>query len=101
MELVPGLGQFTQAIGAAFSVPIGKISPPVAANDAMVVLRVDSRTEASKPAFEVQKAEQRSSLTQQLKQQRVEEYMTALRENNKVEDHRVKVMSQMRRQSTP
>ncbi len=101
VELVPGLGQFTQAIGAAFSVPIGKISPPVAANDAMVVLRVDSRTEASKPAFEVQKAEQRSSLTQQLKQQRVEEYMTALRENNKVEDHRVKVMSQMRRQSTP
>lgn len=101
VELVQGLGQFTQAIGAAFSVPVGKISPPVAANDAMVVLRVDSRTEASKVAFEAQKGQQRGSLTQQLKQQRVEEYMAALRENNKVEDHRVKVMAQMRRQATP
>ena len=101
VELVQGLGQFTQAIGAAFSVPIGKVSPPVAANDAMVVLRVDSRTEASKTAFDAQKVQQRSGLTQQLKQQRVEEYMASLRDNNKVEDHRVKVMSQMRRQSAP
>ncbi|MGV3707446.1 MAG: peptidylprolyl isomerase, partial [Gemmatimonas sp.] len=99
VELVQGLGQFTQAIGAAFTVPVGKVSPPVAANDAMVVLRVESRTDASKPAFEAQKAQQRSGLTQQLKQQRVEEYLTALRDNNKVEDHRVKVMAQMRRQS--
>ena len=101
VELVQGLGQFTQAIGAAFSVPIGKVSPPVAANDAMVVLRVDSRTDASKVAFDAQKLQQRSGLTQQLKQQRVEEYMASLRENNKVEDHRVKVMAQMRRQSAP
>ncbi|MGD4086918.1 hypothetical protein QT607_22535, partial [Xanthomonas citri pv. citri] len=92
---------FTQAIGASFSVPIGKVSPPVAANDAMIVLRVDSRTEASKTAFEAQKAQQRSGLTQQLKQQRVEDYMAALRDNNKIEDHRTKVMASMRRQSTP
>lgn len=101
VELVPGLGQFTQAIGAAFTVPVGKVSPPVQANDAMVVLRVDSRTEASKPAFEAQKGQQRGQLTQQLKQQRVEDFMANLRENNKVEDHRTKVMAQMRRQSAP
>jgi peptidyl-prolyl cis-trans isomerase D len=101
VELVDGLGQFTEAIGASFTVPIGKISPPVAANDAMIVLRVDSRTDASRPAFEAQKASQRGTLTQQLRQQRVEEYMAALRENNKVEDHRVKVMAQLRRQATP
>ena len=101
VELVPGLGQFTQAIGAAFSVPIGKVSPPVAANDAMIVLRVDARTDASKVAFDAQKVQQRSGLTQQLKQQRIEEYMSSLRDNNKVEDHRVKVMAQMRRQSAP
>ena len=101
VDLVPGLGQFTQAIGAAFTVPVGKVGPPVTANDAMVVLRVDSRSDASKPAFEAQKAQQRGGLTQQLKQQRVEDYMAALRENNKVEDHRVKVMAQMRRQATP
>ena len=98
---MPGLGQFTEAIGASFTVAVGKVSPPVPANGAMVVLRVDTRTDASKPAFEVQKAEQRSTLTQQLRQQRVEDYLTALRENNKIEDHRVKVMSQLRRQAAP
>jgi len=101
VELVDGLGQFTEAIGASFSVPVGKVSPPVAANDAMIVLRVDSRTDASKPAFEAQKASQRGGLTQQLRQQRVEEYVAGLREANKIEDHRVKVMSQLRRQATP
>ncbi|MBC8089584.1 MAG: peptidyl-prolyl cis-trans isomerase [Phycisphaerae bacterium] len=101
VELVDGLGQFTEAIGASFRVPVGKVSPPVAANDAMIVLRVDSRTEASKPAFEAQKASQRGGLTQQLRQQRVEEYMVGLRESNKIEDHRVKVMSALRRQATP
>lgn len=101
IDLVPGLGQFTEAIGAAFSVPVGKISPPVRANDAMVVLRVDSRTDANKVAFEVQKDQQRAGLVQQLRQQRVEDYMTALRDNNKIEDHRVKVMAALRRQSVP
>ena len=101
VELVPGLGQFTEAIGAAFTVPVGKISAPVVANDAMVVLRVESRVEATKPAFEVQKAEQRSSLMQQMRQQRVEDYLTALRDNNKITDHRTKVMSQLRRQAAP
>lgn len=101
IDLVPGLGQFTEAIGAAFSVPVGKVSPPVPANDAMVVLRVDSRTDASKPAWEAQKGQQRGSLTQQLRQQRVEEYMASLRDNNKVVDHRTQVMAQMRRQSVP
>lgn len=101
VELVDGLGQFTEAIGAAFTVPVGKVSPAVAANDAVVVLRVDSRTDASKPAWEAQKATQRSSLTQQLRQQRVEEYMLNLREANKITDHRVKVMAQMRKQATP
>ena len=101
VELVDGLGQFTEAIGASFSVPIGKISPPVEATDAVVVLRVDSRTDASKPAWEAQKSTQRSGLTQQLRQQRVEEYMVNLRDANKIEDHRVKVMSALRKQATP
>ncbi|MEP6765234.1 MAG: peptidyl-prolyl cis-trans isomerase [Gemmatimonadaceae bacterium] len=101
VELVPGLGQFTEAIGAAFTVPIGKVSDPVRANDAMIVMRVESRIEATKPAFEVQKAEQRAGLTQQMRQQRVEDYLTALRESNKIQDHRVKVMSQLRRQAVP
>jgi peptidyl-prolyl cis-trans isomerase D len=99
LDLVPGLGQFTEAIGAAFTTAIGKISPPVRSVDGMAVLRVDSRTEATRAAFEVQKAQQRGSLTQQLRQQRVEDYMAGLRETNKIEDHRNKVNAELRRQT--
>jgi peptidyl-prolyl cis-trans isomerase D len=101
VDLVPGLGQFTEAIGAAFSIPIGKIGPPVRAVDGVAVLRVDSRTDATRTAFDAQKDQQRSQLIQQLRQQRVEEYMASLRESNKVEDHRVKVMAALRRQAVP
>ncbi|MEP6780817.1 MAG: peptidyl-prolyl cis-trans isomerase, partial [Gemmatimonadaceae bacterium] len=101
IDLVPGLGQFTEAIGAAFSVPIGKISPPVRSVDGLSVLRVDSRTDAQRPAFEVQKGQQRGQLTQSLRQQRVQEYLAALRDNHKIEDHRVSVNAALRRQSVP
>jgi peptidyl-prolyl cis-trans isomerase D len=99
VDLVPGLGQFTQAIGAAFTTPIGQISPPVRTADAVAVLRVDGRTEASRTAFEIQKDEQRTLLAQQLRQQRVQEYMVSLRESAKLQDHRARVLAQLRRQS--
>jgi len=99
IDAVPGLGQFNQAIGAAFTIPVGGVGGPAAATDGMVVLRVDSRSEANKAAFEVQKAEQKGQLTQSLRQQRVEEFLRGLRETVKVDDHRAKVMSQLRRQA--
>ncbi len=99
IDAVPGLGQFTKAIGAAFTVPVGQVGGPFAGSEGMIVMRVDARSEASKAAFEAQKDEQRAQLTQSLRQQRVEEYLKALRENVKVDDHRTKVMAQLRRQT--
>jgi peptidyl-prolyl cis-trans isomerase D len=99
IDLVPGLGQFTEAIGAAFTVPVGQVSPPVRTADGVAVFRVDSRNEASKTAFEAQKDEQRTALAQQLRQQRVQEYMLSLRESAKIEDNRAKVNAALRRQS--
>lgn len=98
-DLVPGLGQFTQAIGAAFTVPVGEISPPVRAAEGVAVLRVDSRSEASRAAFEAQKDEQRQMLAQQLRQQRVQEYLASLRESADIEDNRAQVNAQLRRQA--
>ena len=65
----------------------------------MVVLRVDSRTDASRPAFEADKAAQRQQLVQSLRQQRVDEFLTNLRESVKVVDKRPGVMAALRRQS--
>ena len=52
VDAVQGLGQFEPAVGASFTVPVGQVSGPFKAVDGMVVLRVDSRTDASRPAFE-------------------------------------------------
>jgi peptidyl-prolyl cis-trans isomerase D len=99
IDLVPGLGQFTQAIGAAFTIPVGQLGGPALAVDGMAILRVDRRVEADVTAFEAQKAQQRAELISSMRQQRVEEFLTSLRESVKVQDHRTKVNMQLRRQS--
>jgi peptidyl-prolyl cis-trans isomerase D len=43
VDVVPGLGQFTEAVGASFTVPVGSVGGPVKGTDALVVLRVDRR----------------------------------------------------------
>lgn len=99
VDQVAGLGQFNQAVGAAFTVPVGQVGGPAVALDGLAVIRVDRRVEADKAAFETQKIEQRAQLIQSLRQQRVEEYMTSLRGSVKVEDHRTKVNAQLRKQN--
>src|SRR5690606_8023545 len=78
IDLVPGLGQFSEAIGAAFTVPVGQVSPPVRAPDGVAVLRVNRRIAADRAAFDAEKDQLRNSLTQQLRQQRVQEFLAAL-----------------------
>ncbi len=99
IDAVPRMGQFEPAIGASFTVPVGRIGGPFKSVDGMVVLRVDSRTDASRPAFEADKAAQRQQLVQSLRQQRVDEFLTNLRESVKVVDKRPSVMAALRRQS--
>ena len=98
-SLVPGLGQFTAAHGAAFGVPAGQISAPVISRDAVVVLRVDQRVDADKAAWQAQKTQQRRQITQALRQSRVREYLTSLRESAKLEDNRKDVLAAQRAQS--
>lgn len=99
IDLVQGLGQFNQAVGAAFTIPVGQLGGPVPSNDGMVVMRVDSRHDADKSAFEAQKEQQKNQLTSSLRQQRVEEFLKGLRESVKVADNRMKVQAQLRKQS--
>ncbi len=98
-SLVPGLGQFSEAVGAAFGVPQGQISAPVPSRDGVYVLRVDRRVAADKGRWLAQKAQQRAEVTQQLRQVRVREYLADLRESAKVEDLRKEVLAAQRRQA--
>ena len=93
---VPGMGRLNQAIGAAFSLPIGAASAPIRTNDAVVVLRVDQRVEADRKAWEDQKNTQRIQVLQGLRQQRIQAFMQQLRENADIEDNRKRLAAQAR-----
>ena len=96
---VPGMGRLNEAIGAAFSLPIGAVSNPIKTDEAVIVMRVDRRVEADRAKWEAQKATQRTSLTQGLRQQRIQAFLTQLRAAAEVEDNR-KDIAQAARQTT-
>ena len=91
-----GIGRLNQAIGAAFSLPIGAVSAPIRVYDGIFVERVDSRKMTDKAEFEKQKATQRASVTQQLRQQRVRDYLQNLRDNAKIVDRRKEIEAAQR-----
>ena len=90
-SLVPGLGRLNEAIGAAFALPVGAVSEPVETDDGIYILRVERRVNADRAAWETQKAMQRAQLTEQLRRQRIEEFVANLRRAADVDDRRRQV----------
>ena len=94
---VNGLGQATAAIGAAFALPVGAISAPVATKDRVLLIRVDRRVAADKAAWTKDRDVQRQQVLQALREQRVREYMDNLRKTAKLTDRRRDVREASRR----
>jgi peptidyl-prolyl cis-trans isomerase D len=91
---VPGIGRYNRAIGAAFGLPVGAVSQPIMTDDGVYVLRVDRRTQADRTAWEAQKEVQRAGTIQQLREQRVQQFMASLRQGADVRDYRRETMYQ-------
>jgi peptidyl-prolyl cis-trans isomerase D len=91
-----GIGRLNEAIGAAFSLPIGAVSAPIRVYDGIFVERVDQRVLKDKAEFEKQKAAQREIVTQQLRQQRVRDFLQNLRDNAKIVDRRKEIEAAQR-----
>jgi peptidyl-prolyl cis-trans isomerase D len=94
---VPELAQLPEAVGAAFSLPLHVVSAPIKASGGVVVERVDNRVPASRAAFDTQKEALRQQELQQLRQQRVREYLANLRAVAKIDDRRKQVEASARR----
>jgi peptidyl-prolyl cis-trans isomerase D len=88
---VPGLGSLNEAVGAAFSLPVGAVSAPISTDDGVYVLRVDRRVNADRAAFEAQKQAQRTQVMGGLRQQRVRDYLENLRKTADIEDNRKQI----------
>ena len=93
----PELAQAPEAVGAAFSLPVNTVSEPIRAMNAVIVQRVDARIPADSAAFEKQKPTLRAQALQQLRRQRVAEYLTNLKAVAKIDDRRKQVEASSRR----
>ena len=94
-----GLGGFNEAVGAAFSLPIGAVSQPIRTNDGVFVIRVDRRVPSDTAAFAKQKEQQRTQVLRGMREQMVRDYLEGLRKSASIVDSRKKLNSATRRQS--
>ena len=98
-SVVPGLGQFNEAVGAAFGIPVGAVSQPVKTKEGTYVLRVDKRIVADSTEWAKQKDGQKTLRLQQLRQQRIQMYLQDIRKAAKVDDRRKEINAAIRRQA--
>ncbi len=90
-SVVPGLGQFSEPIGAAFGLPTAAVSQPVKSTDGVYVLRVDKRVLADSATWMLQKPVQKATRLQQLRQQKIQMFLQDIRKSAKVDDRRKEI----------
>jgi peptidyl-prolyl cis-trans isomerase D len=90
------LGRLNEAIGAAFSLPLRKVSAPIRTLDGVFVIRVDGRIVADRAEFEREKAQIRAEEIASLRQERVQQYLQSLRETAKIVDRRKEIAQAQR-----
>lgn len=88
LQFVPGLGRATEAVGAAFTAPTGRMVGPFEAAERLAFLRVDERTEADADVFSVTKDELKAEIAFRMAEQRTAQWLEALRDEAVVVDHR-------------
>jgi peptidyl-prolyl cis-trans isomerase D len=98
LGFVPGLGYANEAVGAAFSIPVGRLGL-AKTDDGVVVMQVESRTEVARAAFEAQKVTQRERVHQALREQRVRSFIDNLRRDANIVDRRREINVMLRRQA--
>lgn len=96
---VPALGNMSEAVGAAFGVAAGQVTPPIRTNEGVFVIRVDKRTDADQKLWEAQKGLQREQVTRGMREQRVRMFLDNLRKSAKIDDRRKAVQLSQRRVS--
>ena len=91
-DFVPGMGRQNAAIGAAFGLPIGAVSGVVRTPANAYIIEVLGRTPADTNAWTEQRGQQRQALVAILQQQRLQEWIGALRASADIVDRRDEVL---------
>ena len=89
---VPGLGRQNAAVGAAFGLDVGEVSDPVRTQSNVFVLELLGRQDADSTAWQEQLPQQQQAVASQLEQQRLQEWIEALRSAATIRDRRTEVL---------
>jgi parvulin-like peptidyl-prolyl isomerase len=90
---VPGIGRHNAVIGAAFGLPVGRVSDVVSTPTNQYVLEVLAQTEPDSLAWQAQLPQQRLQAVALVQQQRLQEWIDALRANARIVDRRAIVLA--------
>jgi peptidyl-prolyl cis-trans isomerase D len=91
-DFVPGLGRQNAVIGAAFGLPLGEVSGVIGTDTNQYVIEVLARTPADSTAWTAQLPQQRAQAVAAMQQQRLTEWVEALRASARVVDRRDEVL---------
>ncbi len=90
-DFVAGLGQQNRVIGTAFGLSEGQISHPVTTQDNVFLLEALERVPADREEWEMQRDIQRAVMVEQIRQERLDQWLTGLRANVRIDDRRQEV----------
>ncbi len=92
-DFVPGIGRYNAVVGAAFGLPVGQVSDVLSTPTNQYVIEVLSRTDADSTAWRQQLPQQRQQAVATVAQQRLQEWIEALRANARIVDRRAIVLA--------
>ncbi|NNM06929.1 MAG: hypothetical protein HKO65_17665 [Gemmatimonadetes bacterium] len=90
-EFFPGLGYQNEAVGAAFGLEPNEIGNPVVTDSNVFLVQLLEKTQADSLAWEEQKANQRAQSVFTVQQQRLDQWIAAMREAADIVDRREQV----------
>ncbi len=91
VDFVPGLGRQNRAIGTAFGLPEGAVSEPIRSDGNVFIIEVVERIPADREEWEVQKEIQRAIRLNEIRQERLDQWIDGLRESVRIVDRRAEV----------
>jgi parvulin-like peptidyl-prolyl isomerase len=100
-EFFPGLGYQGRTVGTAFGLDVEEISDPVVTDSNVYLIQTLERIPADSTAWEEQKADQRARSVAMVQQQRLDQWIAAMREAATIVDRREEVFQQSQSAAPP
>ena len=92
-DFVPGIGRYNAVVGAAFGLEAGLTSNVISTTGNHYIVDVLARTEADSTAWLGQLSQQRQQMASLVQQQRLQEWLEALRNSARIVDNRDEVFA--------